>query len=65
MTDTKASVRGIIDKLTVQTPSILSEKVFNIAAELGIGDLLVQDSLNQLIDENFITMPMAGVVKRV
>lgn len=63
--DTKTSIRSIIEKLTIENRSVFSEKVFYIAAELGIGEMLVKDCLQQLMDENFITEPMQGVLRRI
>jgi len=63
--DFKGSIRGIIERLTVGGHSIFSEKVFYLAAELGIGDRLVQECLQQLIDERFVMEPVAGVLRRV
>jgi hypothetical protein len=65
MADNLTNVKKIIDKLTIDQHSILSEKVFNLAAELGIGDNLVQDCLNQLREDNYIAMPMPSIVKRI
>ncbi|MDP3919116.1 MAG: hypothetical protein Q8Q35_04420 [Nanoarchaeota archaeon] len=64
MADTKTTIKDIIEKLTTETKSILAEKVFNIAAERGIGDMLVRDCLNQLSEENFITQPIHGILCR-
>ncbi len=65
MTDTKASIKGIIEKLTTNTRSVFSEKVFNLAADLGIGEMLVSDSLNELMEEQYIAEPVRGVLRRV
>ena len=65
MTETKNSIKSIIEKLTADTKSVFSDKVFNLAADLGIGEILVQDSLHQLMEENFIAEPVRGVLKRV
>jgi len=65
MADNLTNVKKIIDKLTIDQHSILSEKVFNLAAELGIGDNLVQDCLNQLREDKYIAMPMPSIVKRI
>jgi hypothetical protein len=64
MADNITAVKQIIEKLTTKTTSILSEKVFNQAAEVGIGDMLVQDCLNQLVEDKFISMPVHGIVKK-
>ncbi len=63
--DTKTSVKGIIDKLTSDTRSTFSEKVFCLAGEFGIGEAIVQDCLNQLKEENFICEPMCGVLRKI
>jgi len=63
--DTKISIRGIIEKLTLESRSVFSEKVYYVAAEMGLGEMIVQDCLQQLIQENFISEPMQGVLKRV
>ena len=63
--DTKTSIRGIIDKLTKESRSVFSEKVFYIAGEMGIGEMIVQDCLQQLMEENYITEPMQGVLRRL
>lgn len=61
----KDKVKGIIDKLTADTNSILSEKIYDLAAELGIGDLHVKDSINELMEENYIDQPVLGVIKKL
>ena len=63
--DTKGSIRKIIERLTIEGRSVFSEKVFLLAGELGIGELVVQDCLQQLIQENFISEPMQGVLRKV
>ena len=65
MKDTKASIRGIIEKLTMETKSVFSHKVFDIAAEMGLGEIIVRDCLQKLVEENFISEPMHGVLKRM
>ena len=65
MKDTKSTVKTIIEKLTADTKSILSEKVFNIAADRGIGDVLVKDSIQELVEDNFIAIPIHGVLRRI
>ncbi len=65
VTEVKSSIKTIIEKLTTETKSVFSDKVFNLAADIGIGEILVQDSLNELMEENFIAEPMRGVLKRV
>ena len=62
--DTQKKIIEIIEKLTSNTSSILSEKVFNIAAEVGIGDNLVNDCLEQLIEDKYIAVPVHGVIKK-
>jgi hypothetical protein len=61
----KDKVKTIIEKLTEDTNSIFSEKVYNLAAELGIGDLHVKDSLHELMEENYIDEPVLGVIKKM
>ena len=63
--DTKGSIRNIIEKLTADSRSVFSEKVFYIAGEMGIGEMIVKDCIQQLMDENFIAEPMSGVLRRV
>lgn len=63
--DTKASIRGIIEKLTSESRSVFSEKVYYVAAEMGLGEMIVRDCIQQLLDEKFISEPMQGVLKRV
>ena len=63
--DTKTSIRGIIEKLTMESKSVFSEKVYYVAAEMGLGEMIVQDCLQQLIQENFISEPMQGLLRRV
>ena len=63
--DTKASIRAIIEKLTLESRSVFSHKVFDIAGEMGLGEMIVKDCLQQLLDENFITEPMQGVLRRM
>jgi hypothetical protein len=65
VTDTKTSIKGIIEKLTTETTSVFSIKVFNLAADLGIGEMLVQSSIHELMEENFIREPVRGVLRRV
>jgi len=63
--DTKTSIRGIIEKLTLESRSVFSEKVYHVAAEMGLGEMIVKDCLQQLLEENFISEPMQGVLRRV
>ena len=63
--DIKTSIRGIIEKLTLESRSVFSEKVYCVAAELGLGEMIVKDCLQQLMEENFISEPMQGVLRRV
>ena len=65
VTDTKDRVRTIIEKLTANTTSVFSEKVYNLAADVGIGDMLVLDCLQSLKEDRFISEPVMGVLKRV
>jgi hypothetical protein len=62
--DNKTTVQNIIEKLTGNSSSILSEKVFNIAAESGLGDLIVKDCIKQLVEENFVAEPVRGVLRK-
>ena len=62
--DAKVSVKVIIDKLTLDSRSVFSEKVYNIAAEMGLGEYIVQDCLQQLMAENYICEPVIGVLKK-
>ena len=63
--DTKASIRVIIEKLTLESRSVFSHKVFDIAAEMGLGEMIVKDCLQQLMDDHFISEPMQGVLRRI
>lgn len=63
--DTKTSVKTIINKLTSDSKSTFSEKVYHLAGEFGIGEAIVQDCLNQLKEENFICEPMCGVLRKI
>ena len=63
--DATTIVKEIIEKLTLKTTSTLSEKVFNIAAERGIGDILVSESIQKLVEDNFISEPVCGVLKKI
>jgi len=65
LSDAKVRIKSIIERLTTETRSIFSEKVFSLAAELGIGESHVKASLQELVAENFITEPMHGVLRRV
>jgi len=38
--------------------------VYNIAAELGLGECIVHDCLHQLLEENYICEPVCGVLKK-
>lgn len=63
--DAKVSVKVIIDRLTLDVKSVFSEKVFNIAAEMGLGEYIVQDCLQQLMEENYINEPVCGVLRKI
>ncbi|MFH1972037.1 MAG: hypothetical protein ABIJ18_01010 [archaeon] len=63
--DIKEDIKIIVDKLTLETKSVFSEKVFNLAADLGIGELLVRESLHQLMEDNYIAEPMQGIIIRI
>ena len=63
--DIKEDVKNIVEKLTSETKSVLSEKIFNLAAELGIGELLVRESLHELKKDNYIVEPVMGVIKKI
>jgi len=65
VSDAKVAIKTIVEKLTANTKSVFSDKVFTLAADLGIGEMLVQDSIKQLVDENFIREPVMGVLQRV
>ncbi|MBI4447692.1 hypothetical protein HY643_01810 [Candidatus Woesearchaeota archaeon] len=56
-------VREIIEKLTKERESVLSEKVFFEAGELGIGETFVQKTIDELKEKNFLFEPMRGVLK--
>ena len=43
--DIKTDIKNIVDKLTNDTNSVFSEKIYNLAADLGIGEILVKESL--------------------
>jgi hypothetical protein len=63
--DIKEDVKNIVDKLTNDTNSVFSEKVYNLAADLGIGELLVKESLHELMDDNYICEPIMGIIKKI
>lgn len=63
--EAKVRVKNIVEKLTMDTSSIFAEKVYLLAAEFGIGEMLVKESLQELIADNFVTEPMQGILRRV
>ena len=62
--DFKDSIKDIISKLTLESRSVFSQKVFSEAGEIGIGEDYVANSIRSLKDENFICEPIPGVLKR-
>ncbi len=64
MKDFKETVKGIISKLTKNSSSVFSDKVFFEAGEIGIGETYVHESLKVLKEENFIKEPIPGLLKR-
>ncbi|MBT3985844.1 hypothetical protein HOD38_04410 [archaeon] len=63
--DIKEDVKNIVNKLTIDTSSVFSEKIYYLAGELGIGELLVKESLQELINDKFIAEPVMGIIKRI
>ena len=63
--DIKEDVKNIVNKLTIDTSSVFSEKVYYLAGELGIGELLVKESLQELINDKFIAEPVMGIIKKI
>jgi len=63
--DIKEDVKNIVEKLTCDTSSIFAEKIYYLAADLGIGEMLVKESLMQLIDDDYICEPVMGIIKRI
>jgi hypothetical protein len=61
----KDKVKGIIEKLTEGTNSVFSHKIYDLAAEFGIGEGHVRSSLEELEEDKFITEPVMGVIKKV
>lgn len=64
MRDFKESVKGIISKLTKDSKSVFSQKVFYEAGEEGIGELAVIESINMLKEDRSIEEPIPGLIKR-
>lgn len=62
--DPKGQIKDIILKLTKDKPAILTEKIFELAADFGIGDRSVNESIQELLMEQFIIEPVQGVIKR-
>ena len=63
--DIKEDVKNIVNKLTIDTSSVFSEKIYYLAGELGLGELLVKESLQELINDKFIAEPVMGIIKRI
>ncbi|MAG78121.1 hypothetical protein CL616_02020 [archaeon] len=63
--DIKTDIKNIVDKLTNDTNSVFSEKIYNLAADLGIGEILVKESLLELMDDNYICEPVMGIIKKI
>ena len=58
----KDKVKGIIEKLTEETNSVFSHKIYDLAAEFGIGEGHVKTSLQEL-EETYLLrllMPRTG-----
>ncbi len=64
MSDFKEAVKSIITRLTKDSRSVFSEKVFFEAGESGIGEAYVNESLKLLKEERYILEPVPGVIKR-
>lgn len=64
MKDFKDNIKGIISKLTKDSRSVFSHKIFFEAGEAGIGEWAVVESLNLLKEEKCIDEPIPGVIKR-
>jgi len=61
----KDKVKTIIEKLTEDTKSAFSYKIYDLAAEFGIGETHVKTSIQELEKENYITEPVMGVIKKI
>ncbi len=61
----KDKVKGIIEKLTEDTNSVFSQKIYDLAAEFGIGEGHVKSSLQELEEDKYITEPVIGVIKKL
>lgn len=62
--NSKDKLKGIIERLTTGKKSVFMETILFEAGEAGIGESLVEEGMNQLIAENFIYVPLKGVVKK-
>ncbi|MEA3378134.1 MAG: hypothetical protein U9Q69_00690 [Nanoarchaeota archaeon] len=65
MKNQKEKLKHIIERLTQKSRSIFADKVFLEAGEFGIGEIHVQEIINELKDENFISQPIQGIIKKV
>jgi len=52
--DVKCVVKSIIERLTHDTKSIFSERIFLEAGELGIGESYVRQALEKLKEERYL-----------
>lgn len=64
MKEFKGVIKDIISKLTRDSSSVFSQKVFSEAGEFGIGEGIVIENIKLLKDEQFIQEPIPGVLKR-
>ncbi len=64
MDNLKSTVKSIIDKLTVNTNSVFSEKLYLEAGELGIGEVYVRKALDELQQDKSVEEVFNGKVIR-
>ncbi len=62
--DFKDKIKGLISKFTQNSSSVFSDIIISEAGEAGIGEEYVNKSIKTLKDENFISEPIPGVLKR-
>jgi len=64
MDDLKGTVKNIIDRLTIDTNSVFSEKLFLEAGEQGIGEVYVKKALLELQEDKSVEEVFNGKVIR-
>lgn len=64
MDDLKGAVKNIIDRLTIDTNSVFSEKLFLEAGEQGIGEVYVKKALLELKEDKSVEEVFNGKVIR-